>query len=71
MTTPHLSQAVEGDYLPAIPKVSIHQHSLLTSIILHLLPGVVFFAFWLLAAPLIQRWGLPGASAGGNTSHIH
>ena len=63
MTTPDLSQAVEGDYLPAVPKVSIPQHSLLTFIILHLLPGVVFLAFWFLVAPLVQRWGLPVAIA--------
>ena len=64
MTTPHLSQAVEGHSLPAVPKVSIPQHPLLTSIIMHLLPGVVFLAFWFLFAPLIQRWGLPVAIAG-------
>jgi uncharacterized protein len=64
MTTPTVSQAVEGDYLPAVPKVSIPQHSLLTSIILHLLPGVAFLAFWFLVAPLVQRWGSPAAIAG-------
>jgi len=64
MTTPELSQAVEGDYFPAVPKVSIPQHPLLTSIILHVLPGVVFLAFWVLVAPLVQRWGLPVAIAG-------
>ena len=64
MTTPDLSQAVEREYLPSNPKVSIPQHPLLTSIILHLLPGVVFLAFWFLVAPLVQRWGLPVAIAG-------
>jgi uncharacterized protein len=64
MTTPALSQTVEGDYLPAVPKVSIPQHPLLTSIILHILPGVVFLAIWFLVAPLIQKWGLPVAIAG-------
>ena len=64
MTTPLLSQAAEGDDLPAVPKVSIPQHPLFTSILLHLLPGVVFLAFWLLVAPLIQRWGLPVAIVG-------
>ena len=64
MTTPALSQAVEGDNLPAVPNVSIPQHPLLPSIILHLLPGIVFLIFWFLVAPLIQRWGLPVAIAG-------
>ena len=64
MTTPDLSQAVEGDYLPAVPKVSIPQQPLLTSILLHLLPGIVFLAVWFLVAPLVQRWGLPAAIAG-------
>jgi uncharacterized protein len=64
MTTPDLSQAVKADYLPAVPKVSISQHPLLTSIILHLLPGVVLLAIWFLVAPLVQRWGLPVAIAG-------
>ena len=64
MTTPTLSQPVEGDHLPAVLKVSIPQHPLLTSIILHLLPGVVFLVFWFLVAPLIQRWELPVAIAG-------
>jgi hypothetical protein len=64
MTTPDLSQAVEREYLPSTPKVSIPQHPLLTSITLHLLPGVVFVAFYLLAAPLVQRWGLPPSFAG-------
>ena len=64
MTTPHLSPAVEGDELPAVPNVFIHQHSLLTSILLHLLPGVAFLALWFLVAPLVQRWGLPVAIAG-------
>ena len=64
MTTPHLSQAAAGDYPPAVAKVSIPQHPLLTSIILHLLPGVVFLDLWFLVAPLIQRWGLPVAIAG-------
>jgi membrane protease YdiL (CAAX protease family) len=64
MTTPELSQAVEGDNFPAVPRVSIHQHPLLTSIILHLLPGVVFLAVWFLVAPLVQRWRLPVAIAG-------
>ena len=64
MTTPDLSQAGEGNFLPAVPKVFIHQYPLLTSIILHLLPGVVFLAFWFLIAPSVQRWGLPGAIAG-------
>lgn len=64
MTTPELSQAVEGDYFPAVPKASIPQQPLLTSIILHLLPGVVFLAFWFLVAPLVQWWGLPVAIAG-------
>jgi len=47
-----------------LTKVSIPQHPLLISIILHFLPGVVFLAFWFLVAPLIQRWGLPVAIAG-------
>jgi membrane protease YdiL (CAAX protease family) len=64
MTTPDLSQAVEGNYRPAVPSVSIPQHPLLTSIILHLLPGVVFLVLWFLVAPLIQRWGVPVAIAG-------
>jgi membrane protease YdiL (CAAX protease family) len=64
MTAPDLSQAVEGDYLPALRKVTIPQHPLPTSIILHLLPGVVFLAVWFLVAPLVQRWGLPLAIAG-------
>ena len=64
MTTPALSQAVEGDYLPVVPKASIPQHPLLTSIILHLLPGVVFLAFWFIVAPLVKRWGSPVAIAG-------
>lgn len=64
MTTPNPSQAGEGNIFPAVPKVSIHQHPLIPSIILHLLPGVVFLAFWFLVAPLVQRWGLPVAIAG-------
>ena len=64
MTTSDLSQGVAGEYLPAVPKVSIPQQPLLTSIILHLMPGVVFLAFWFLVAPLVQRWGLPVAIAG-------
>ena len=64
MTPPDLSRAVEGDYLPAVPGVSISQHPLLPSIILHILPGVVFLAVWFLVAPLVQRWGLPVAIAG-------
>ena len=64
MTTPALSQAVEGDSLPAVPRVSIPQHTLLTSIILHLLPGVVFLAVWFLVAPVVEGWGLPVAIAG-------
>lgn len=64
MTTPDLSQVVEGDYLPAVSKVSNPQHPLLTSIILHLLPGVVFLVLWFLVAPLVERWGLPVAIAG-------
>lgn len=64
MTTPALSQAVERDDLPAVSKGSIPQHPLLTSIILHLLPGVVFLAVWFLVTPLVQRWGLPVAIAG-------
>jgi uncharacterized protein len=64
MTTPDLSQAVEGDHLFAAPNVSIPQHPLLPSIILHVLPGVVFLAVWFLVAPLIQRWGLPVAITG-------
>jgi uncharacterized protein len=64
MPTPDLSQAVEEDNLPTVRKVTIPQHPLLTSIILHLLPGVVFLAFWFLVAPLVQRWGLPVAIAG-------
>jgi CAAX protease family protein len=66
MTTPHLSQAVEGDYLPAVPNVSIPQHSLFASITPHLLPGIVFLAVWFLVAPLIERWGLPAAIAGSS-----
>ena len=64
MTTPDLSQAGERNFHPAVAKVSIPQHSLLTSIIMHLLPGVVFLAVWFLAAPLVQRWELPVAIAG-------
>ena len=64
MTTPDLSQAVEGDYLPAVPKVSIPQQPLLPSIILHLMPGIVFLVLWFLVAPLVQRGGLPAAIAG-------
>ena len=64
MTTPDLSQAVEGDDLPTFPKVSIPQHPLLTSITLHLLPGVMFLAFWFLVAPVVQRWRLPAIFAG-------
>jgi uncharacterized protein len=64
MTTPALSQAVEGDSLSAAPKASSPQHPLLSSILLHLLPGVVFLAFWFLLAPWIQTWGLPVAIAG-------
>ena len=64
MTTPTVSQAVEENYLPAVPKVSIPQHSLLTSIILHLLPGIVFLAVLFLVTPLVKRWGLPAAIAG-------
>jgi len=64
MTTPDLSQAVDGNYLPTVRTVSIPQHPLLTSIVLHLLPGIVFLAVWFLVAPLIQRWGLPVAIAG-------
>src|SRR5688572_27224966 len=64
MTTPDLSRSIEGDYLPVASKVSVPQHPLFTSIILHLLPGVVFLAIWFLIAPLIQRWGLPVAIAG-------
>ena len=64
MTTPDLSQAVEGDHLPTVPKVSSPQHPLLNSIILHLLPGVVFLVIWFLVTPLVQRWGLPVAFAG-------
>ena len=64
MSTPDLSQAVAGGDLPALPQVSSPQQPLLTSIILHLMPGVVFLAFWFLVAPLAQRWGLPVAIAG-------
>ncbi len=64
MTTPDLSQAVEGDYFPVVPKAFIPQHPLLASIVLHILPGVVFLAVWFLVAPLVQRWGLPVAIAG-------
>ena len=64
MTTPVLSQAVEGDHRRAVPKVSIPQHPLLPSIILHVLPGVVFLAVWFLVTPLVQRWGLPVPIAG-------
>ena len=64
MTTPDLSEAVEGDYLPAVPRVSNPQHPLLNSVILHLMPGVVFLVLWFLVAPWTQRWGLPVAIAG-------
>ena len=64
MTTQDLSQTGDPKLLPAAPKVSIPQHSLLTSIIMHLLPGVVFLTVWFMLAPLVQRWGLPVAIAG-------
>lgn len=63
MVTPDLPQALEKDYPPSNPKVSLPQHPLLTSITLHLLPGFVLIGFYLLVAPVAQRLGFPPAVA--------
>ncbi len=40
------------------------QHSISTSIALHLLPGVAMLMFAMLASPLVQRWQFPAIFAG-------
>jgi uncharacterized protein len=38
---------------------TVEQHSLPTSIILHLLPGVLLLGFVVAAAPVVTSWGMP------------
>lgn len=44
-------------------KTNIEQHSLLKSIILHLLPGALLTTFYLIIAPFFTSMGLPSLSA--------
>ena len=37
----------------------VEQHSLVKSIVLHLLPGVLMLVFFVIAAPLAERMGVP------------
>jgi membrane protease YdiL (CAAX protease family) len=47
----------------ATPEAGIEQHSLVRSIVLHLLPGVLILVFYVIVAPLAERLGFPSVSA--------
>ena len=44
-------------------KANVEQHSLVRSIVLHLLPGVLILLFYLITAPLAERLGFPSGTA--------
>lgn len=44
-------------------EAGVEQHSLVRSIVLHLLPGVLILVFYVIAAPLAERLGFPSVSA--------
>ena len=44
-------------------ETGIEQHSLLRSIVLHLLPGVLILLFYIVTAPLAERLGFPSGTA--------
>jgi membrane protease YdiL (CAAX protease family) len=47
----------------AIAESGVEQHSLVRSIVLHLLPGVLILVFYVIVAPLAERLGFPSVSA--------
>lgn len=44
-------------------ETQVGQHSLVQSILLHLLPGVLILVFYLIVAPLMGRLGYPSGTA--------
>ena len=44
-------------------ETSVEQHSLMQSIVLHLLPGVLIFVFYIITAPLMKGLGHPSGTA--------
>ena len=44
-------------------EAGVEQHSLVQSIVLHLLPGVLILLFYIITAPLAERLGFPSAIA--------
>jgi len=44
-------------------ETGVEQHSLLRSIVLHLLPGVLILLFYIVTAPLAERQGFPSGTA--------
>lgn len=44
-------------------EANVEQHSLVRSIVLHLLPGVLIFLFYLVTAPTAERLGFPSGTA--------
>ena len=48
---------------PAQAETDVEQHSLVRSIVLHLLPGVFIFIFYAITAPLMEGLGHPSGTA--------
>jgi inner membrane protein involved in colicin E2 resistance len=44
-------------------EASVEQHSLVQSIVLHLLPGVLILLFYIITAPLAEKLGFPSGTA--------
>jgi membrane protease YdiL (CAAX protease family) len=44
-------------------ETSVEQHSLMRSIVLHLLPGVLILLFYIITAPLAEKLGFPSGTA--------
>ena len=40
-------------------EVSVEQHSLVQSVVLHLLPGALMLLFYIITAPLAEKLGFP------------
>ena len=43
-------------------EASVEQHSLVQSIVLHLLPGVLILLFYIITAPLAEKLGFPSGT---------